>query len=106
MKRLTISVLGRWTCNDGRGWIARRRSASHVIVKAVVVSMANHISPVYDDPFFTVPRVYGSDPCPPVATVLAEAMGYDVPYWTNQRDYDRGARRYIKANIEQIPFED
>jgi len=106
MKRLTITVLGHWTCNDGRGWIARRRTDSHVVVSAAVVNMASHISPVYDEPFFVGPRVYGPGPCPPVETVLAEVMGFEAYHLTNQRDYSRAARDYIKANIERIPTED
>lgn len=106
MKRLTITVKGNWTCNDGRGWIARRKTKSHVVVSAAVVSMATHISPVYDEPFFEGPRVYGPGPCPPVETVLAEVMGFTAYHLTNQRDYARAARDYIKANIELIPTED
>lgn len=105
MKRLTITVQGNWTCNDGRGWIARRRTASHVIVSAVVVNMAGHISPVYDPPFFEGPRVYGPGPCPPVETVLAEVIGFGDMEITNQRDYARAARNFIKANIDRIPHE-
>jgi len=105
VKRLTITVQGGWTCNDGRGWIARRKAEGHVVIRCVVVSMASHISPVYDSPFFEGPRVYGPGPCPPVETVLAEVMGFSADHLTNQRDYARAARNYIKENIGEIPFE-
>ena len=105
MKRLTITVKGNWTCNDGRGWIARRITESHVVVSAVVVSMASHISPVYDEPFFEGPRVYGPGPCPPVETVLANVLGFEDYQITNQRDYARAARNFIKAHIDRIPYE-
>jgi len=76
-----------------------------VVIRCVVVSMASHISPVYDSPFFEGPRVYGPGPCPPVETVLAEVMGFSADHLTNQRDYARAARNYIKENIGEIPFE-
>jgi hypothetical protein len=105
MKRLTITVLGHWTCNDGRGWIARRKTDSHIIISAIVISMASHINPIYDKPFFEGPRIYGPGPCPPVETVLAEVMGFEAYHLTNQRDYARAARDYIKIHIDSIPFE-
>jgi len=105
VKRLTITVQGGWTCNDGRGWIARRIAPGHIVVTCVVANMATHISPVYDSPFFEGPWVCGRGPCPLVETVLAEVMGFKAYHLTNQRDYARAARKYLKDNIEHIPFE-
>jgi len=109
MERLRIIVRGGWTCNDGRGWIARRRSPAHVVVSAAVVSMASHISPCYSEPFFESPRVYRDIPCPSVAEVLAGAMGFDVDGYLqgtlDRREYQSAARKYIRENIAAIPIE-
>lgn len=97
-KRLTITVLGRWQCNTGEWWIARRRTASQVVVKPSPL-------PVPDDAF-PAPQLYGPAPCPAPEVVLAVNLGFTAPQITDHRTFARACRDFLKKNLDLIPYEE